>query len=195
MTLSNVQLHTKTWCSYIVSHIVDQCLQYSADSCPGCADGMHSPLLHIHNSTNLRQKIERYFYRVISKINIESTFDDFVILFGYFALDRSKYINIGEVFLQVSNPDSIYFGNYINASLDAAIHTKHTPSTSETEACSMDGDTQPIVSTDPGTTAKNPKKGKHRITVANGLNHTKKAKIHSPESVIKLDLSSPTSIS
>ena len=55
-------------------------------------------------------------------MDISSLFDQFIIRFGWFSLQRDEYINIGQSFINFSTPDAIFFGKYITYANDSAIY-------------------------------------------------------------------------
>ena len=90
--------------------------------CPGCVDGILSPLLHRHNSFTLRFKVEYFFSAVKSRLDISALFDQFVVRFGFFSLDREEFVQSGEYFIKSATPTSLIFGDYITPSLDFALY-------------------------------------------------------------------------
>ena len=65
-------------------------------------------------------KIRRYLGRVV--IDLEYLFDQFILQFGWFALNRRDYIQLAEIFLNVSTPEAIMYGKYITHQNDHAIY-------------------------------------------------------------------------
>ena len=115
----------KTWLAFLSAQIVDQCIEHCAKDCPGCRDGLFAPLLHRHNQLNLHGKIDHYFERVTEQMDISSLFDQFIIRFGWFSLQRDEHVNIGENFIKLSTSDAIFFGNYITHENDAALYASY----------------------------------------------------------------------
>ena len=112
--------HTKTWFAFLSAEIIRQCIEICAKECPGCKNGMFSPLLHRHNELNLREKMERYIGRV--EINLSALFDQFAVQFGWFTLDRDQFLNHAQAFADFSTPDAIFYGKYITYENDFAIY-------------------------------------------------------------------------
>ena len=110
----------KTWFAFLSADIIRQCIEICANECPGCKNGILSPLLHRHNELNLREKMERYIGRV--EINASAMFDQFVVQFGWFTLDRDEFLNHAQAFADFSTPDAIFYGKYITYENDFAIY-------------------------------------------------------------------------
>ena len=111
------------WLAFLSAQIVDRCIEHCTLNCPACRDGLLSPLLHRHNQLNLRGKIDLYFERVTQQMDMSSLFDQFIIRFGWFSLQRDEYVNIGENFIKLSTSDAIFFGNYITYENDTALYS------------------------------------------------------------------------
>ena len=116
--------HNKTWMGYLTASVIDQCIADCMADCPGCNDNMYSPLLHRHNSFNLRAKVEHYFHQVIYRMNVSSLFDKFIVRFGFYTLDREEFVKSGRYFFNSATPTSIMFGDYVTPSLDTALYAK-----------------------------------------------------------------------
>lgn len=58
-------------------------------------------------------------------MDISSLFDQFIIRFGWFSLQRDEHVNIGENFIKLSTSDAIFFGNYITHENDAALYASY----------------------------------------------------------------------
>ena len=115
--------HNKTWPGYLTAHIIDQCIAHCEADCPGCRDGVLSPLLHWHNRFDLRTKVDRYFFTVKNKVDVSALFDAFHLRFGFFSkLNREKFVNSGECFVDNATPTSLVFGDFITHSLDYALY-------------------------------------------------------------------------
>ena len=115
----------KTWLAFLSAQIVDRCIERCAKECPACRDGLFAPLLHRHNQINLRGKIDHYFERVTQQMDISALFDQFIIRFGWFSLQRDEYVDNGENFIKLSTSDAIFFGNYITYENDAALYASY----------------------------------------------------------------------
>ena len=111
---------SRTWLGYVTAEVVYQCMTLCNDECLACKNGVISPLLHFHNELNLKDKIHRYLGRV--DINLDSLFDQFILRFGWFALNRVQYIQLADIFLSVSTPEAIIYGKYITHQNDLAIY-------------------------------------------------------------------------
>ena len=64
--------------------------------------------------------MERYVERV--ELNLMMLFDLFVIQFGWFGLDRDRFLNNAQAFIDFSTPDAIFYGKYITYENDFAIY-------------------------------------------------------------------------
>ena len=126
--------HDKTWVGYLTAHIVDRCIEHCMADCPGCIDGIYSPLLHWHNRLHLLSKVEKYFCAVVNQMDLSTIFDQFVVRFGFFSLSREQFIKEGETFLRQQNSRSIFFGDYITPSLDDGLYAdfSHTATNDST---------------------------------------------------------------
>ena len=111
---------SRTWLGYITAEVVHKCVALCVEECLACRNGVTSPLLHFHNELNLKDKIHRYLGRVV--IDLEYLFDQFILQFGWFALNRQQYIQLAEIFLNVSIPEAIMYGKYITHQNERAIY-------------------------------------------------------------------------
>lgn len=118
---------SRTWLGYVTAEIVYRCMTLCDEECLACRNGVISPLLHFHNELNLKDKISRYLHRV--NINLDDLFDKFILQFGWFALNRTQYIQLADIFLSVSTPEAIVYGKYITHQNDFAIYGQHESST------------------------------------------------------------------
>ncbi|HBI39407.1 MAG TPA: hypothetical protein DDY16_00445 [Tenacibaculum sp.] len=118
MTLSDSS--SRTWLGYITAEVVHKCITLCADECLACTNHVRCPLLHFHNELSLKDKIQRYLARVV--LDIEQLFDQFILQFGWFALNRQQYIQLAEIFLNVSTPEAILYGKYITHQNQGAIY-------------------------------------------------------------------------
>jgi len=118
---------SRTWLGYVTAEVVYQCISLCDEECLACKNGVISPLLHYHNELNLKDKIQRYLGRV--NINLDSLFDQFILRFGWFALNRTQYIQLADIFLSVSTPEAMVYGKYITHQNDYAIHGQQASST------------------------------------------------------------------
>lgn len=112
--------YNKTWYAFISAEIIRQCIDICANECLACQNGILSPLLHHHNELNLREKLEHYLDRV--ELNLLTLFDQFVMQFGWFTLDRDQLICHAQAFADFSTPDAIFYGKYITYENDFAIY-------------------------------------------------------------------------
>lgn len=111
---------SRTWLGYITAEVVHKCITLCAEECLACTNRITCPLLHFHNELTLKDKIQRYLARVV--IDLEQLFDQFILQFGWFALNRQQYIQLAEIFLNVSTPEAIMYGKYITHQNQGAIY-------------------------------------------------------------------------
>ena len=116
---------TKTWFGFLAAEIIKQCIELCDQECPACKNGILSPLLHYHNELNLREKMEKYITRIV--MDLPKLFDEFVIRFGVFSLDRDQFVNLGQSFINFSTPEAIFYGKYINYGNDQALYGNIEP--------------------------------------------------------------------
>jgi len=111
---------TRTWFGFLAAELIKQCIEICDRECPACKDGIVSPLLHYHNELNLREKMEKFISKTV--MDVPKLFDQFVIRFGLFTLDRNQFVNIGQSFINFSTPDAIFYGKYINYDNDQCLY-------------------------------------------------------------------------
>ncbi len=112
----------RTWFAFLAAEVIQQSVDSCEKDCPACMDGLYSPLLHFHNMRNLREKLDLYYYRVISEMDISELFNKFILHFGWLTLDNDEFVAIGQHFVRFSTPDAIYFGKYITKQNDFALY-------------------------------------------------------------------------
>ena len=111
---------SRLWLGYVTAEVVHQCITLCDEECLACKNNVISPLLHFHNELNLKDKIQRYLGRVT--IKLDTLFDQFILRFGWFALNRQRYIELAEIFLSVSTPEAVMYGKYITHQNDFTIY-------------------------------------------------------------------------
>lgn len=111
---------SRIWLGYVTAEVVHKCIALCAEECLACTNRVTCPLLHYHNELNLKDKIQRYLGRVV--IDLEQLFDQFILQFGWFALNRQHYIQLADIFLSVSTPEAIMYGKYITHQNERAIY-------------------------------------------------------------------------
>lgn len=114
----------QAWLAFLAVEIIDRCSLRLLKDCPGCQDGLKSPLLHYHNHFNLHESIKKNMVVIVPEMNIQELFNKFLVKFGLFELPEKEYLNIGQNFVQFSSPDAIYYGNYINKENDKVLYTE-----------------------------------------------------------------------
>jgi len=116
---------TKTWFGCIAAEIIKQCIALCDKECPACNNRILSPLLHYHNELNLREKMEKYIGN--TTLDLPKLFDQFIIRFGVLSLDRDQFVNLGQSFINISTPEAILYGKYINHGNDQALYGEIEP--------------------------------------------------------------------
>lgn len=112
----------KTWFASLSAELIQRCIDCCGKDCSACRDGLMSPLLHFHNELNLHEKIERYFNKVVQEMDIDKLYDQFIVQFGWFNLEREQYVAIGQSFARFSTPDAIFYGKYVTAENDFTLY-------------------------------------------------------------------------
>ena len=114
----------QVWLAFLAVEIVDSCSLQLLKDCPGCQDGLLSPLLHYHNHFNLHDTIKKNMPVIVSQMNIQELFNKFLVKFGLFEVPEKEFLNIGQNFIQFSSPDAIYYGKYITKENDQILYTQ-----------------------------------------------------------------------
>ena len=112
------------WLAFLAVEIIDRCSLQLLKDCPGCQDGLKSPLLHYHNQFNLHEAIKKNITVIVPEMNIQELYNKFIVKFGLFELPEKEYLNIGQCFLRFSSADAIYYGNYITKENDYALYAE-----------------------------------------------------------------------
>ena len=114
----------RAWLAFLTAQLLESCLQKCKRDCPACTDGLICPLLHYHTRFNTKEVLERYMPEASSELlqNIDHYYSLFVSKFEYYYLEDKEYITKGGAFLQVSSPEAIFYGNYINKHNDATLY-------------------------------------------------------------------------
>ena len=111
------------WLGFLAAEIILRCVERNLQSCPGCRDGIFSPILHLHYSLNLNQIIKKYMKPVITCIDIDSIFQIYLDKFGS-EIEGDELIALGKHFMKALTPDALYYGNYVTVDNDFDIHNK-----------------------------------------------------------------------
>ena len=111
------------WLGFIAAEIILRCVEKNLQSCAGCRDGIFSPVLHMHYSLTLHQIIRKFMDATIASIDIDKIFQAYLDKFGP-EIDGDELILLGKHFMQTLTPDALYYGNYVTANNDFAIHNK-----------------------------------------------------------------------
>ena len=103
----------KTWLAFLSAEIIERCTARIKEECPGCKEGLLSPILHRHTHFNLLETIRAKMPEISCELDVRKLYNSFLIRFGMFDLSEDELVMLGQSFLRFSTPDAIYFGNYI----------------------------------------------------------------------------------
>ena len=112
----------KTWFAFLTADVIQRCVDHCEQECPGCKDGLLSPLLHLHNQYSLREKLDHYYNKIVIEMDISELFNRFILQFGWISLDQVEFISIGQYFVRFSTPEAIFYGKYITKDNDFALY-------------------------------------------------------------------------
>ena len=116
-----------TWTGYLTELIVQKSIETCELRCPGCTDKLKSPLLHFHNQMDLFQKMKHYYNEIRGFLlpTIDLLYDNVSHKLPHsndLAKDKEQYIYNARVFLNISSPESIYYGRYLDQHNDCIIN-------------------------------------------------------------------------
>ena len=119
------------WIGYLTGMVLNRCVKLSLQRCPGCAAKLKCPILHQHEQSSLLDKIRLYFDEVRGVIlsSVDRLYDMIQRNLPHSSdlkKDKEIYCNNGALFLTTANPDSIYWGRYIDELNDAMIDSMVT---------------------------------------------------------------------
>ena len=114
----------RTWLAFLAADIIKRCTTRQQQDCPGCRDGLLSPLLHYHNHFTLHDMMKKYMDIVTLEMDLQQLFGEFIIKFGLFDLPNDEYVKLGQNFVRFSTADAIYYGNYITKENDMALYAE-----------------------------------------------------------------------
>ena len=114
----------KTWLSLIVAEIIDICINLNHRNCPGCTDGIQSPILHHHNALNLKDIIEKYLDQAWTFIDLKDLFNKLSarIEDQRSNIEQSEFIKMAESLKFILTAKAIYYGDYINVENEKVIN-------------------------------------------------------------------------
>ena len=115
------------WIGSLTDVFIRKCVDLSLQRCPGCQVKLKSPFLHQHHQHSLLDKMKLYFdevrgvllplveklYELVEKKLPHSIDPD---------KDREIYCNNAVFFLTTANPDSIYWGRFLDENNDGLIY-------------------------------------------------------------------------
>ena len=116
----------RTWLAFLSADIIQRCTTRLQQECPGCRDGLLSPLLHYHTHFSPHDTMKKYMDTVVLEIDLQQLFNEFLIKFGLFDLPNDEFVKLGQNFVRFSTADAIYYGNYITKENDAALYVQPT---------------------------------------------------------------------
>ena len=114
------------WIGYITAIFIRKCTEIAIQRCPGCHSKLKSPILHQHHQYSLLDKLKLYFEEVrgllLPSIDvIYKTVEANLPHSEDLCKDKEIYCRNGIFFLNNSNPDSLYWGRFIDESNDGFI--------------------------------------------------------------------------
>ncbi len=123
---SAMDYYSDIWTGYLTGIVLNRCLKLSIQRCPGCISKLKSPVLHQHQQHSLLDKVKLYYNEVRGLIlpSLDKLYDIIAKQLPHSAdpaIDKQIYCQNGVFFLTSSNPDSLYWGRYIDEFNDATI--------------------------------------------------------------------------
>ena len=123
---SKMDYYSDIWTGYLTGIVLNRCLKLSLQRCPGCIAKLKSPVLHQHEQNSLLDKVKLYYNEVRGLMlpSLEQLYDIIATQLPHSAdpsKDKEIYLKNGMFFLTSANPDSIYWGRYIDEFNDAMI--------------------------------------------------------------------------
>ena len=120
--------YSDIWIGYLTGIVFNRCVKLSLQRCPGCIAKLKSPVLHQHEQNSLLQKIVIYFNEVRGLMlpSLDQLYDIIAKQLPHSddpLKDKDIYLQNGIFFLTSANPDSIYWGRYIDEFNDAMINS------------------------------------------------------------------------
>lgn len=112
----------KLWLCHISAELINSCLSLNIENCPGCRDGILSPILHFHTSFSLKDVIEKYFDIALKKMDVEYLSEKFCTKLNL--RDEQSYdrlIKVGKSFLETLTAKALYYGDYITVENDKIV--------------------------------------------------------------------------
>ncbi len=87
--------------------------------CPACESKIKSPLLHICHQRGLLDKLQVHFEEVRGPMltSLESYYEQVQEILPHsddLSKDKNNYINAGRLWLQLSSPETIFYGKYVD---------------------------------------------------------------------------------
>ena len=121
-----MDFYSDVWTGYLTGILLNRCIKLSLQRCPGCIAKLKSPLLHEHEQHSLLDKIKLYFNEVRGLMlpSLDKLYDIIAKQLPHSAdtsLDKEIYCKNGVFFLTSANPDTIYYGRWIDEINDSMI--------------------------------------------------------------------------
>lgn len=116
------------WIGCLATFLVRKCVDLSIQRCPGCQIKLKSPALHQHHQHSLLDKMRLYFEEVRGLLlpAVEELYNLIEQKLPHSpdpAIDRETYCNSATFFLTTANPESVYWGRYVDENTDSFIHS------------------------------------------------------------------------
>ncbi len=104
---------------FFAEQIARQCEQMCILRCTACESKLKSPLLHQCHQLGLLEKLRTHFEEVRGPMltTLDAYYEQIEELLphsGNSAQDRSNYINAARLWLQLSSPEIIFYGRYVD---------------------------------------------------------------------------------
>ena len=115
------------WIGCLTAVLVRKCVNLSLERCPGCQVKLKSPFLHQHHQHSLLDKMRLYFDEVRGLLltSIENLYELIEKNLPHSpdpVKDREIYCNNALFFLTTANPDSVYWGRFLDENNDGFIN-------------------------------------------------------------------------
>ncbi len=120
--------YSDIWTGYLTGIVLNRCLKLSLQRCPGCIGKLKSSVLHQHEQNSLLDKLKLYYNEVRGLMlpSLEQLYDIIAAQLPHSAdpsKDKEVYCKNGLFFLTSANPESLYWGRYIDEFNDAMINS------------------------------------------------------------------------
>lgn len=115
------------WIGCLATLLIRKCVELSLERCPGCQIKLKSPALHQHHQYSLLDKMRLHFEEVRGILlpgieTLYSLIEEKLPHSPDLGKDREIYCNSGTFFLTTANPESVYWGRYVDENNDSFIY-------------------------------------------------------------------------